>query len=71
MRRGLVLAWAVLLIAGYGLTLSIDEPKEVNSPGRVSPQLPPDLTQVPGGCPTPGTEREEGVAYACAFKLED
>lgn len=61
-RRGLVLARAALLIAGYGLTLSMDEPKEVNTPGRVSPQRPPEPTQVPGGCPLPSAGREEGVA---------
>ncbi|MGW3626052.1 hypothetical protein [Streptomyces sp. NPDC000880] len=70
--RGLVLAWAVLVIAGYGMTLVMDEPKEVNPEGPVGPQRPPDPTRVTRGCPAPpGAEREDGAAYACAVKLED
>ncbi|WP_255306007.1 hypothetical protein [Streptomyces sp. Wb2n-11] len=41
MRTFLVLARAVLVVAGYGLTVLLDEPGEVGAPtGRVAPQGP-------------------------------
>ncbi|MBT2487417.1 hypothetical protein J7E96_02440 [Streptomyces sp. ISL-96] len=63
MRKVLVIAWAALAVTGYGLTVLLDEPREITFPtGRVSPQdpSPPSPPAPDAGCPTP-EDHEDGT----------
>ncbi len=81
MRTFLVLAWTVLVVAGYGLTVLLDEPREVGVPAdRVAPQGPrPSAVPPPaapgGGCPEPqadaGAESSTLTTTFCAVMVAD
>ncbi|MET9515880.1 hypothetical protein [Streptomyces sp. NPDC002994] len=69
MRKVLVIAWAVLAMTGYGLTVLLDEPREISPAGRVSPQdpSPPSPPTSDAGCPTP-EDHEDGTVVLCVLK---
>ena len=75
LRRSLVIGWALLVVAGYGATVWLGEPKEVSSPTEPTRSPRPSLDAGDGpardpSCPPPTpSPRPDGPAalYVCLY----